>query len=191
MSKQKIVNYLSLSGRYMPVTGTGYSPIMTGGSSIGMTPFIAWERNTGESKNMSAELSLSMQDPFENNRQFIKLVQSFKQELKKFSEVFQGNKYILDEKMKVSAGAILNYSPDKVSLQLTDEGSIFYTFLRGEITVYFQHFIIDDCNNCDETILSIFKGNENLLNYAGSLIDAITELNTIFLPQTFGVTELA
>ena len=64
-------------------------------------------------------------------RQFINLEKSFLKQLEEDNDVFQNqNSFLLQEKMKISAEALLDCKPHKISLRLTDEGSIFYTLIE-------------------------------------------------------------
>lgn len=189
---RQIENYLSRLAHYTTVEGMGYLPVMIHRPATGVNLFIAREQGTGEMGNKFVEDSGTFQNSFNSNRQFIKLEQSFDQQLVNLQEVFGGQtEYILHEKMKLSADAIINCDPDKVSLQLTHEGSIFYIVLKGTITIYFQHFLIDEYDDADEAIISVFEEDHNLINYAGSLRDACNELNKILSPESLAIHELA
>lgn len=128
--------------------------------------------------------------PIDNNKKFIKLDQSFSTQIQQTPEIFNGqNIYSLKEKMKLSTDPLLSCVPDKISLELTHEGSIFYTLIKNDIKIYFQHFLIDEFDDSDEAIVSVFKGDNNLLNYGGSLHQSINQLaivlsqNSIMLHQ--------
>lgn len=188
----KVENYNPQQAYYATVASNGYLPVILSGSVARINSSIAWEQNTGETRMMFGEETIMPQDPFNNNRQFIKLEQSFDQKLQQYKEVFAGqNDYVLKEKMKVSADAILNCSPDKISLQITNEGGVFYTFLKGDAAIYFQHFLIDEYDDSDEAIVSIFKGDQNIINYAGSLSNALIELHQALFPESINIPELA
>lgn len=188
----KAENYFPQQAFYATVDRRGYLPLVISGSVANVNPSIAWAQNTGESGNSHIEESSVSQNSFNSNRQFIKLEQSFDQQLEQFGNVFVGqNKYILKEKMKYSAEAILNCSPDKISLQITPEASVFYTFLRNGLAIYFQHYLIEEYDGSDEAIISIFKGDENIINFAGSLPDASSELNKALSPESLLIPEFA
>jgi hypothetical protein len=117
--------------------------------------------------------------PIDSNKQFIRLEQSFLDQLKKYGHFFEGHsEYLLQEKMKLSADILLNCNPDKISLQVTDEGSIFYTLIKDDITIYFQHYIVDEFDGSDEAIVTVYKGPQLLFNHAGSLTETISVLST-------------
>src|SRR5579863_4432675 len=69
----------------------------------------------------------------ESNRQYISLEQSFLSQIDKHKMIFEGqNTYSLQEKMKISTEVLLSSKPDKMSLQITDEGSIFYSVFKND-----------------------------------------------------------
>jgi hypothetical protein len=116
----------------------------------------------------------------ETNRQFISLEQSFLNQLKKHPEFFEGHaEYNLLEKMRLSTEILLSCVPDKISLQITDEASIFYTVFKNDLHIYFQHFLIDEFDQTDECMVSVYKGEKKILDYGGSLADTIEELSKL------------
>jgi len=157
-----------------------------------LSSYIDWSQNSGELVNRATDDPLVSHNPFKSNRQFIKLEQSFNKQLVNSSEIFGDQKeFSLREKMKNSAEALLDCLPDKISLRLTDEGSIFYTVIKGDLKVYLQHFLIDEFDESDEAILSIFQGDDNLLNYAGELSEVIVQFSTFFSSKNISVRQLA
>jgi hypothetical protein len=144
---------------------------------------IAWEHNSGDFwKRINDDFSHSQTD-FNSTRQFIKLEQSFNEQLETCTQVLnERQKYSLKEKFKVSVNIILNYIPDKVSLELTNEISIFYKIIKEDLNIYFEHYLIEEFDDTDEAIITVYRGNENVLNYGGSLENVIKELNTILAP---------
>lgn len=127
---------------------------------------IMWKPNTGEIATSQKANNITAQNSFNNNRQFIKLQQSFDHQLKLREELFSDYpKYMLREKFKYSVEPILNFFPDKVTLQLTDDLSIFYTILKGYFTIYFEHYITEDYGCSDEVIVSVFKKDLNIINF--------------------------
>lgn len=147
---------------------------------------------TGEMYNRTTSDSLASYNPFKNIRQFISLEKSFLKQLEEDDDIFQNqNTFLLQEKMKISAEALLDCMPDKVSLRLTDVGSIFYTIIKNDLKIYFQHFLIEEFDESDEAIISIFSGNENVLNYAGSLLEVISEFSKYMSSKNIATRQLA
>jgi hypothetical protein len=78
------------------------------------------------------------------------------------------------------------------SLEVTNEGSIFYTVLKNDIAIYLQHFLIDEFDGTDEAIVSVFRDDdENILNFGGTLVEAISHLNTILPLKSVLIPEFA
>jgi hypothetical protein len=127
--------------------------------------------------NRHTSVQHSSTTPLDTTKQFIKLEQSFKQQLSNNHQFFEGQKdYVLIEKMKISADALLACQPDKISLQVTDEGSIYYTILKNDVALYFEHYLIDEFDGNDEAIATVYKGEKVLFNYGGTLAETIAQL---------------
>ena len=128
----------------------------------------------------------------DSNRRFIKLEQSFLKQLEELPELFgDQNKFLLQEKMKVSTDPLLSCSPDKMSLELTNEGSIFYTLIKNDITIYLQHYLIDRFDETDEAIVSVYKGDHNSLNYGGALVEVFNQLSKLLISESIAIPEFA
>lgn len=145
---------------------------------------IAWKQNTGEIALSHMPINFIGQVSISNNRQFIKLQQALNKQIKLREELLSDCSTEIEANFKFSSESLLNFSPDKISLQLTDDLSIFYTILKGDLTIYFEHFITDDFDS-DEVIFSVFRGNKNIINFAGSFSDSLKELYAIEIPKTF------
>ncbi len=150
------------------------------GTSSNFEGLIAWETNSGAYRrvwNGSAE-----DNTFIGIRQFIKLEESFLSQLEENEhEIFVGkNRYSLREKMKISADAILKFSPEKISLELTSEGSIFYKMIKGEFKIFIEHYLIDEYDGKDEALMTIFHHDTNILSYAGELDEVINQLSLFY-----------
>jgi hypothetical protein len=65
-------------------------------------------------------------------------------------------------------------------MELTHEQSAFFTIKKSDYTFFIQHFLNEIDEDDDEAILTVFKGNEKLPSYAGSLSKTISELNSVF-----------
>ena len=64
-----------------------------------------------------------------------------------------------------------------ISLEVTNEGSIFYTWKKNDISLYLDHYLVDEYDGKDEAIISIYKNNDKLVDFAGSLDEAIIRIN--------------
>jgi hypothetical protein len=128
----------------------------------------------------------------DTTRQFIKLEQSFLQQLDQQNFNFQDQRqYVLQEKMKISSELLLHCFPDAISLQLTEDKSIFYTIRKNNIHIYLQHYLIDEFDGTDEAIVSVYSGNDKLLDYGGTLAEAIAQLSIALAPESIALPELA
>ena len=172
-------------------SGSGWNSFLHDNTISRLSSQIAWEHNSGDIVNSLAEGVLPVHNSFNMNRQFIQLEKSFHDQIGKYPDVFDGKpEYLLQERMKISAEAMLKCAPDKVSLEITDEGSVFYTFPKDDARIYFQHFLVEDDEEMDEALVTIYKGDDKVLNYAGSLTDTIKELHSFFIPKAIAIPDL-
>lgn len=99
---------------------------------------------------------------------------SFKEKFELMSPYFNG--LSLDEataRMENSLNQIASLKPDDIILELAFDGTIFYKVWKNDFLFFYNHLIIDsEDENDDEVVLTIFKGEEKLPSYAGSLKDA-------------------
>src|SRR5665647_3011931 len=85
-------------------------------------------------------------------RTYIKLQKDFRR-IAENTGVFENqNNYIVEEKMKTSLDGLLNLAPDKISLEISYEGSVYYKMIIDDYQVFFEHFLIDDFDGADEAI---------------------------------------
>ena len=81
--------------------------------------------------------------------------------------------------LRKSINDLLRIDPDVITLELTYEGSIFFTIKKGNYTVFIQHFIdphsLEDGD--DEAFLTIFDGKEKLPSFSGQINDVIFQLH--------------
>ena len=92
--------------------------------------------------------------------------------------------------MKLLSELLLHSNPDKISLQLTNEGSIFYTVYKNDIHLYFEHYLMEDFDGKDESIVSVYKGDEKILDYGGSVAETLEELSGILSSEFVALYEL-
>jgi hypothetical protein len=178
-------------GQHYPTYSNAQPTNIWGGLLPNTNYIIAWEHNSGEIIKRQIDDAFISHTPFNSTRQFIKLEQSFLRQLNS-NDAFEGqNKYFLQEKMRISADTLLNCFPDKVSLEVTNEGSIFYTLIKDDLRIYFQHYLIDEFDDTEEALVSIFKGEDNLLNYGGTLTETLKELSRYLISQNIALPQLA
>jgi hypothetical protein len=123
---------------------------------------------------------------------FIKLEQSFMRQYEVHPEYFgDQSEYCVREKMKISAELILQCNPDIITVQVTGEGSLYYTVLKNDITFYLQHYLIEEFDGTDDAIVTVYKGNDRLFEYGGSLAETIQQLSMILAPESITLPEFA
>ena len=128
----------------------------------------------------------------DSTRRFINLEQSFLQQFEKRQDHFPGlTEYFAKEKMKQSAEPLLFCAPDTISLQLTQDGSIYYTVRKNDIAIYLDHFLIDEFDGRDEAIVSIFKKDEKLLDFGGTLEETMLQLSEVLAPESIAIPSFA
>ena len=127
-----------------------------------------------------------------NTRQFIQLEQRFVHQFAKYAAAFPHLKeYAAREKMRLSADLLLSCSPDSISLQLSNEGSIFYTVRKYDITIYFDHYLCEQYDGRDETLITVFKKDDKILELAGTLEATALKLSTILASESISFPTFA
>lgn len=115
--------------------------------------------------------------PVSSDRQFIKLLESFKQKSQELEIPDGQSEYSWTEKMKISANELLEIiRPDKISLDITHDKSIFYTLIKNDITIFFEHFLVDEYDENDDAGFTAFRSQKKIANYGGTLHDSFYEL---------------
>ena len=152
---------------------------------------IPWSNNSGESY-ASLVSPVLPRNPFRGQRQLVNLHKSFVSQLHGKRGVLAGQPdYLLEEKMKLSVEPILACSPDKISLEVTWDGSIFYKAIKNNLTIHFEHFLVDEFDGTDEAILIIYKGDAQVLAYGDTLTNTISELAKFLAAYKIDIPQLA
>jgi|SRR6185437_12454792 len=126
-----------------------------------------------------------------SDRKLIHFEKSFKNQFELLSAYFQNlNFQEANEKLSSSLISLLNINPDVISMELTRDKSIFYTLKKQDYTFFIQHFLNEIEDDEDEAILTVFKDDNKLPSYAGSLLQTISELNTLLEPSNTSKLEL-
>jgi len=119
---------------------------------------------------------------FYSNKKYILLKNLFRQQYIQLESYFEGiNFEVANEKMAKSLNSLLETDPEIISMELTHDQSIFYTLKKGSFTFYLQHFLNDIDKDDDEATLIMFKGDDKLPSYAGSLTETMFVLNDTLL----------
>ncbi len=151
-------------------------PLSTTIKDIKSTHRILWKKNTGEFEVKSDEKYSHYNSTFKSNRLFIRLKQTFDRQWENLIDSLGKKNKIIENKMEYITDKILEINPEKISLEVTDEGSIYYVFIKNSMKIYLQNFLLEDCGS-DEAIVSIFKEEENSINYAGTLNASLETIN--------------
>lgn len=129
---------------------------------------------------------------YNEEREFVKLVKAFSTALDdEKKEKFGNDGFKATEAMKMSASLLLQCRPDKISVQLTEDGSIFYTLIIDNLTIYFEHYPMSDLDDLDEVVLTIYNEKENILNVSGEMHEVIAAANGILRKHNIAMPELA
>ena len=72
---------------------------------------------------------------------------------------------------------LLLFKPDIISEELVEKYCIFYTIRKDDFTFFLTYYLEEIGEGDDEAIVTIFKNKEKLPSYAGSLKQAIIEIN--------------
>jgi hypothetical protein len=134
-------------------------------------------RYTGSLNDVTTLAPVLSSSIIDNDRKFIHLTEEFLDQFGKKADFFHGlTKSSALEMMKISSDGILNLGPEKISMQLTSEGSIFYTFFKNGSTFYLQHYLITESEE-DEAFLNIFNQEGLNKNFAGDISNILDYLN--------------
>lgn len=154
---------------------------------------IEWETNTGGDFGIGfVQAYRYAKSPYNNNRQFIKLLEIFRNQLSKFHQLIdQKGEFFLEEKMKLSANLLLKLAPHKISLQLIDEGIIYYTAQINNLTIYFSHHLNAEDDEIDEFLASVYRDDQNVINTHGNMDEVILTMNKALADCSANIPQLA
>lgn len=108
---------------------------------------------------------------------FLKLDQSWNSQYESMKEYFTTDKFSLTEKVKWFIELLLQFNPDKMTLEVTRDKSIFYTIIKDNVTIYAEHYVeLNDNDELDELIVSIYIDSAQTFNYGGKFWEAFAKL---------------
>ena len=100
------------------------------------------------------------------------LLHSFNEQYEVNKDYFGETKYQdLIDRFKSSATMLLSYSPEKMTLELLHDGSVFYTLIKNQFNIYFGYYLIDDIDDPDVAGVSIFENDHPILNFSGTFLE--------------------
>ncbi len=133
----------------------------------------------------SAPMLYEEYQPGENDRKFIRLEKALKKQWQEFKDVYSKEDYeYFKQAMQQSVPLLLGLSPDKISLQLSYDKSIFYTLIKNDISIYFDHFVqLED--DMDEVIVSVYQKKEKIFSLSSSLEHINLEINQFLFGEPY------
>lgn len=153
-----------------------YSNYRSTGSAVDFNLFSRRVRN--ENAFEGTKLDINNCD-----KKFINLKKAFKVQFESLKEFYHDLDFNdADMKSTQSLGSLLEMNPDIISMELTHDQSIFYTFKKFDYTFFIQHFIYDIELDEDEATLTIFKGDLKQPSFGGSLSETIFEIKNKLFP---------
>lgn len=112
----------------------------------------------------------------ETNKMFIKLNKILSEQFINISEYY--NNISLSEIKSISSTIInklISLSPDALSLELTNEESIFYTFKRDAYSFYIQHYFETEDDGFNATLVT-FKGDNKIDSINGDINNILASI---------------
>lgn len=112
------------------------------------------------------------------DKYFIRIIKSFHDEWSEKEEYFEGLTLFRAKELIVQSLQFLLYcEPEVISLQLTSDGSAFYTLKKNGITIYFEHYLINHFDENDEVIITARKGDMTEFSFAGDFSNATSVMS--------------
>ena len=117
---------------------------------------------------------------------FVSLIESFQRQIREMGEYFVSVSAIeIEEKIAITSKLLLLCKPDKISLQLTNDGSVFYTIICGDLVIYFERYIVKKVimdepeEDSEECLVAVKKRGRSVIAYFGGFERAIYNLLTL------------
>lgn len=118
-----------------------------------------------------------------SDKDYIKFETLFIKQYEKLSEYYKDINFVeIKEEFSMSLSEILKFNPDVLTMELTTERSVYYTFIKNDHSIFIQHYLNVTDSDDDEAILTAFKGDSKLPSFAGSLDETLSELKEIIYP---------
>ena len=120
-----------------------------------------------------------------SDKDYIKFETQFIKQFEKLSEFFKDVTFEeIKEEFSMSLSEILKLKPEILTMELTSERSVYYTFIKNDYSVFIQHYLNVLDPDDDEAILTAFKNDSKLPSFAGSLDETLDELRDIIYPSS-------
>jgi hypothetical protein len=148
--------------------GDKENPFLNSGSFMCKSAF----NMRGETRKMSS-----------SDKDFIKFESLLINQYKNLSEYYKGTSLEeIKKEFSVSLSELLKFKPDVLTMELTSEKSVYYTFIKKDYSIFIQHYLDIKDPDDDVAILTAFKANTKLPSFAGNLDETLSELKDIIYP---------
>ena len=118
----------------------------------------------------------------QQEKKFIAIHNSFDKQFEKLRGYYDGiNEQDIRRSLSSISDSLLDIHPDKISLQLTYDQSLFYIMFKGSKTIYYELFL-DKEKSQNEVIVTVFEEDINTQNVSGTEDSTIEYLYEI-LPK--------
>lgn len=120
-----------------------------------------------------------------SDKKLVKLINSFDKQLSVIKDNYKEYSVnFLQMQVAEISNAILEYIPDVLSLQLTYDKSIFFTFKKEKYSIYLEVYFVEGKDDIEDVVLTIFEENEVTQNFSGNMNDIYEVLNELFLKES-------
>lgn len=122
----------------------------------------------------------------EIDRKIISLDKEFNKQYEKCNEIYSKEDYYdYRDKFSKLTLEMLKMNPEKLSIELTNEKSAFFTAIKGDITLFFEQYLEElEDDNEDEALVSVYVNKESKEGYSGSLKYCLNKARTILYDIT-------
>ena len=128
------------------------------------------DRYTTTEEVFSTQHEFGTQHEFSNDKILIDTRLSIKNQLKHYLSYYEENrinKEYLNYIFETSLNEILKFNPEKLSVEITHDYSLFYSIFKNDIKVYLEFFLKNEEDE-DSAMLSVYKSDENMKSFGGS-----------------------
>jgi len=120
----------------------------------------------------------------EVDKKYIHIEKSLKKQWQELRSFYESDVYdLLKNGMKQSLPLLLDLNPNKISLQISYDKSIFYTIIKNGITIYFDHFIQIE-EDMDEVVVNVYKNKQKIFSGSSSLENSYQKVQEFYLGET-------
>lgn len=124
-----------------------------------------------------------LRNNWQNSCQFLQMMESFSIQLKANQSAYSCLEYDqYQDKVKHIVAILVLLFPDQISIQITNDISIFFILKFKDISVFVEHFLLVEApDDEDEVFVTIRKNGGHIFGYIGSFHDATGALLKWFI----------